>query len=146
MGDAFETVAKAVCEVIGREDLPLGSSVVRLLLLGYPVRGKIPHLGVSTGDILLHAEERGHGLVFAVVHVLELLEVRLDVLLGVLASVSRALLAILSSTLELDLSFVAVADISLLLLDELLGKVEQLLEVVTRVSDVGGSEALQNSH
>lgn len=131
MSDTLEAITKAVCEIVGREDLPLGSSVVRLLLLGYSVGRKIPHLGVSACDVLLHAEESGLRLVFSIVHVLELLKVRLNILLGVFASVTGSLLSFLSTTLELNLGLVTVADIGLLLLDELLGEIEELLEVVT---------------
>jgi hypothetical protein len=128
--NTLETIAKTVCEIVGREDLPLRSSVVRLLLLGYSVGGKIPHLGVTTCDILLHAKESSLGLVFSVVHILELLEVCLDVLLGMLTSVTGALLSFLSTALELDLGLVTMADVCLFLLDKLLSKVEELLEVV----------------
>lgn len=103
---------------------------MRLLLLGYSVGGKIPHLGVTVCDILLHTKESSLGLVFAVVHILELLEVCLNVLLSMLASVTGALLSFLSTALELDLGLVTVADVCLLLLDQLLCKVEELLEVV----------------
>jgi hypothetical protein len=130
VSDTLEAIAKAVCKIVGREDLPLRSSVVRLLLLGYSVGCKIPHLGVSACDVLLHAEESGLGLVFAIVHVLKLLEVRLNILLGVLASITGSLLSFLSTTLELNLGLVTMADIGLLLLDELLGEIEELLEVV----------------
>lgn len=131
MSDTLEAITKAVCEIVGREDLPLGSSVVRLLLLGYSVGCKIPHLGVSACDVLLHAEESGLRFVFSVVHVLELLKVCLNILLGVFASVTGSLLSFLSTTLELDLGLVTMADIGLLLLDELLGEIEELLEIIT---------------
>lgn len=141
MGNALETVAKAVRKVIGREDLPARGSDVLGLLLGDTVSSKIPHLGVAVGDVLLHAEEGRLGLVFSIVHVLELLKVGSDILLGVLAAVSGTLLTLLSSTLELDLGFVAVAYIGLVLLDQFLGEFVKLLEVVARVCDGAGGEA-----
>jgi hypothetical protein len=130
VSDTLEAIAKAVCEIVGGKDLPLRSSVVRLLLLGYSVGCKIPHLRVTTRDVLLHAKESGLRLVFAIVHVLELLEVCLDILFGVLASVTGTLLSFLSTALQLNLGLIAMADVGLLLLDELLGEIEELLEVV----------------
>lgn len=139
--DTLETIAKTVCEVVSREDLPLGSSVVNLLVLGYPVSSEIPHLRVAVCDILLHAKESSLGCVFAVVHILELLKVCLDILLSVLASVAGSLLSLLSTTLKFDLGLVTVADVCLLLLDEFLGEIEELLEVVTGVCDGAGLES-----
>jgi hypothetical protein len=130
VSNTLEAIAKAVCEIVGREDLPLGSSVVRLLLLGYSVGCKIPHLGVSACDVLLHAEESGLRLVFSIMHVLELLEICLDILFGMLASITGTLLSFLSTALELNLGLITMADVGLLLLDELLGEIEELLEVV----------------
>lgn len=74
-------------------------------------------------------------------HILELLEVRLDILLGVRASVARSFLSFLSTTLELDLGLVTMADVCLLLLDEFLCEIEELLEVVAGVSDSAGLES-----
>ena len=114
---------------------------MNLLVLGYPVSSEIPHLRVAVCDILLHAKESSLGCVFAVVHILELLEVCLDILLGVLASVAGSLLSLLSTTLKFDLGLVTVADVCLLLLDEFLGEIEELLEVVTGVCDGAGLES-----
>lgn len=111
------------------------------LLLGNSVGGEIPHLGVAVLYVLLHAEERSLGLVLAVVHVLELLQVGLDILVGVLASVSWAFFTLFSSALELNLGLVAVTNVSLLFLDELLGEVKKSLEVIARVCNGAGGEA-----
>jgi hypothetical protein len=115
--------------------------VVNLLVLRYTVGRKIPHLGVAACDVLLHTKESGLGCVFAVVHILELLKVRLDILLGVRASVTGSFLSFLSTTLKLDLGFVTVADVCLPLLDKLLGEIEELLEIVTGVCDSAGLES-----
>lgn len=124
MCDTLETIAKTVCEIVGRENLPLGRSVVNLLVLRYAVGRKIPHLRVAVCDVLLHAEESSLGCVFSIVHILELLEVCLDILLGMGATVSGTFLSFLSTTLKLDLSFVTVADVCLVLLNKLLGEIE----------------------
>jgi hypothetical protein len=141
VSNILKAVDQTVGEVVGREHLPGGSPDMLLLLLGNSVGGKIPHLGVAVLDILFHAEERSLGLILAVVHVLELLQIGLHILLSVLASVSRTLLALLSSALELDLGFAAVANIGLFLLDELLCKVKEPLEVVARVCNGAGGKA-----
>lgn len=59
------------------------------------------HLGVSIGNVLLHSQEGLPGLVFAITHSPELLEVGLDALLGVRASESLAVA--FTTTLGLDL-------------------------------------------
>lgn len=122
MRDSFEAVTQAVCEIIGREDLPVRSADVDSLLGRYPVCGEIPHLRVRVVDILLHAEEGRSRLIFAVSHVLELLHVGFDIHVGVLASESRPLLAILAAALELDLFLATVANVRLFSPDQLDGQ------------------------
>ena len=99
-----------------------------VLLLQHTVRSKIPHLRVGILDILLHSEERRLRLVLSILHIPELLQVRLDVLLRVLAPISRAV--VLSSTLKLDFCVAAVANVGLSELNQLLRMVVQPLEVV----------------
>lgn len=142
MRDILEAVAKAVCEVVSGENLPFWSADVLLLVFGDSVGGEIPHLGVGVCDVLLHAQESSLRRVFAVTHVLEFLNVCFHILLGVLAAVSRAFLAFLSTSLELDFFFVAVADVGSVFLDEFYSQVVKLLEVVTGVCDFIGGEAL----
>ena len=91
-----------------------------LLLFWYAVRCEVPHLRVAALYILLHAEKGSLGLVFAVVHVLELGEIGWNVLVCVCTSKSGTFFTIFASTLELGLGFRTVADIGLPLLDELL--------------------------
>ena len=120
MSNVLETITKAVCEVVGRIDLPLILRSV-MLLLQHTVRSEIPHLRISILYILLHSEKGSLGFVFAIAHASELLQVGLDILLGILTSISRASSSLLSSTLELNFGLVAVADISLAECNQLLG-------------------------
>lgn len=129
-----------MCKVICGENLPFWSTNVLLLVFGDSVGGEIPHLGVGVCDILLHAQESGLWRVFAIAHVLELLDVCLNILLGVFAAVSRTFLAFLSTSLELDFFFVAVTDVGSVFLDEFYSQVVKLLEVVTGMCDFVGCE------
>lgn len=88
----------------------------------HSVRSKVPILRVATGDILLHPKECSLRLVFSVTHIPEFLQIRLDILLGVRAAVAWRS-ALFSSSLKLDFGLVAVANVCLLYLDELLGEV-----------------------
>lgn len=123
MSNAFKTVAKTMGKIVGGEHLPLRRTNVYRFVLGNSVGGQIPHLGVAILDILLHSQKGSHGLVFAIMHVGEFLEISLDILLGVLATESGTLFAILSSSLEFDFGFLAMTDISLALLDQFSSKI-----------------------
>lgn len=82
MRDPLECVAQAVGKIICRINLPLVScSVVRLV--EHSVGSKIPHLGVSALDILLHAQECGSRFIFSVSHIAELGQVLLWALVSV---------------------------------------------------------------
>lgn len=111
MRDALEAVAQTVREIIGRVDLPFRPRPeMGVLVLGDPVRGDVPHLGVGVLYVLLHAQPGRLGRVLAVSHAPELLEIGLDVLLCVLASISRAG-PVLAAALQLGLGLVAVAHV-----------------------------------
>lgn len=123
MRDALEAIAKTVRKVIGGIYLPLGAcSEMRLLLLRYPIRRDVPHLRVGILNVLLHAKPRGLGGVFAVLHAAKLPEIRVDILLCVLASIPFAG-TVLAAALELGLGFVTVAHIGPNLPNKLLGEV-----------------------
>lgn len=139
MCNVLEAIAETVGEVVGGVNLPLVLGSV-VLLLEDSVSCEIPHLRVAALDVLLHSKEGGLRLVFAIAHISKLLKVGLDVLLGVLASISRSTCSLLSTTLELDLSLITVTDVGFSQVDELLGEVVELLEVVAGVSHSAGSE------
>jgi hypothetical protein len=84
------------------------------LLYGYQ-EGYIcaPVLRVRICYVLLHAQECGLGRVFPVSHIPELLQIRLDILFGVFAAVTRRS-AFFSSTLKFDFRLIAVANVRLL--------------------------------
>lgn len=135
MSDALEAIAQAVCEVVCRIDLPLGSRPeVRPLVLRDSIRREIPHLRVSVGDILLHTQESSLRLVLAITHITELLKVGLHILFCMRAAISRRG-ASFTTTLQFDLSFVAMAYICLFQLDQLFSQIVEFLEVVARVGD-----------
>ena len=136
MSDTFKAVAQAVRKIICRIDPPLcPRSIIGLQVLRYPVGRNIPHLGVRVLYILLHTELSALRRILAIPHAAEFCEVSLNVLLCMHTTVSRGG-AILTPALQLGLSFVAVTDIGTLLLDKLLSKVVQALEVVRRIGDL----------
>jgi hypothetical protein len=90
-----------------------------------------PHLRIGVLNVLAHPQERRLGLIFPVLHIPELLQVCLNILLGVLASVSRSV--VLPSALQLEVCVAAMADVGFFELDELFGVLIELLEMVARV-------------
>jgi hypothetical protein len=99
--DFLEAIAQTVCEVVGGVDLPLITCPV-MRLVQDAVCSEVPHLGVSVGDILLHAQESLAWLVLAITHGAELLQVVLGSLLGMLTPESGAN-SFFASTLEFNL-------------------------------------------
>lgn len=131
MGDAFEAIAQAMCEIISGIYLPrIFRTKMWCLILGYPVSGKIPHLRIVAFDILLHAEEGRLRFILSVSHGAEISQVCLDILTRMLATVSRPFFAIFASTLKFDCCFNAMTDVRSPQLYELHGKTIQLLKVI----------------
>ena len=117
MRDPLEAIAKAMGKIICRIDRPLVFSPM-VLLLEHPVHRKIPHLGIAALNVLLHAQECRLRLVFAISHVPKLLQVGLNILIRILAAISRPGSAFFSTALQFYIGLVAVADVSLSQLDE----------------------------
>lgn len=123
-------------EVVSWVYPPLGARpVVWLLVFGDSVRGKIPHLGIWIAfNILLHAKPCASRLIFSIPHASELLEVCLDILLGMFTTISWRQ-AVLATALLLGLDVVAMAHVSLLHLDQFFGEIVHSLVVVGRIRD-----------
>jgi hypothetical protein len=101
VGDFFKAIAQTMSEIVGGINLPLIPCPV-MRLVENAVCGEIPHLGVSIGDILLHAQEGFAWLVLSIAHGAEFLEVVFRRLLCMLAPETRAC-SLFASTLELYL-------------------------------------------
>lgn len=144
MSNTLDTVTEAMCKVVRRVDFPLVSCAeVRLPFSGNPVSCKIPHLLIVVRDILLHTKECCLRLVFSIAHVAKFLEVRVYVNLGMVTAVPRHGV-FFTASLQLDLSFITVANISLAQLDESFGKIIELLKIITGVCDSMWSEACRD--
>ena len=142
MRDTLEAVAQAVGEVVCWIDLPLVfGSVMRLIILGHAIGRNVPHHGVAAFDVLLHTQECCLALVLSVFHIPEFLQVGFNILLGMRATVSWALLAVLAAALELNVRLATVADVGLAETNQFLGEVVELLEIVAGVCDCFGLEA-----
>lgn len=156
VGDTLERITDAVGEVVGGVDLPPVAGAVVVVLLDDTVCGQIPHLWVAlvgVGQALLHAEVGIARLVFAVTHGAELSQRLFDGTRAVLAGVALATV-VGAATLHVDLLSCgmsapdhtvvslleghtrAVAHVCAVLLDELLGQLVQLVEVVAAVGDL----------
>lgn len=131
-----------MCEVVGWVYPPLGARpVVWLLVFGYSVRGKIPHLGIWVAlNVLLHAKPSAPRFIFSISHATELFEVCLDVLLGMFATISWRQ-AVLATALLLGLDVVAMAHVGPLHLDHFFGEIVHALVVVGRIRDFARCES-----
>lgn len=131
-----------MCEIVGRVYPPLGACPeVRFLILGNSVGSKIPHLRVRVVlDILLHAKPGASWRIFSISHATELLEVGLNILFRMLASIPWGQ-AVLATTLFLGLDIIAMAHIGLFHLDQFFGEVVHSLVIVGGIGDFGRSES-----
>lgn len=131
--NTLECVAKTVGKVICGVNLPLvAGSVVRFVK--HTIGSKIPHLGVSTLDILLHAQECSSRLVFAIPHIAEFSQVFLWGLISVRASEPRRG-TISAPALSLQVFVTAVANVGLAKSNKLFRLVIELLKVIRGVGD-----------
>lgn len=131
-----------MCEIVGRVYPPLGACPeVWFLILGDSVGSEIPHLRVRIVlDILLHTKPGASRRIFSISHATELLEVGLNILFRMLASISWGQ-AVLATALLLGLDIIAVAHIGLFHLDQFFGEVVHSLVVVGGIGDFTRSES-----
>lgn len=122
MRDTLEAIAQTVGEVVSREDLPVWGAHMRRLLRRYTVGCEIPHLRIAVGNVLLHAKKGRARLIFSISHILELLHIGFDVLVGMFAAESRSFLSVLPTTLKLDLLLATMTYVRLFSSDELYGQ------------------------